>query len=131
MATVFTRIINREIPGHFVWEDDLCIAIMTIQPVRDGHVLVIPRQEIDHWQNLPEELASHLMVVARKIALALKTVFPARRIGLLIAGFEVPHAHLHVLPIDNMHDFDLSGLEFAQAETLKHNAEAIKKALMC
>lgn len=129
MASVFTKIINREIPGYFVWEDELCVAIMTIQPVRDGHVLVIPKQEIDHWDNLPDELHAHLMIVCKKIAKALKATFPSRRIGLLVAGFEVPHAHIHLMPIDTMHDFDLSKSGFAESETLKSNAGKIRKAL--
>ncbi len=129
MSSVFTKIMRREILGHFVWEDELCVAIMTIQPVRDGHVLVIPRQEVDHWDVLPDELAAHLMTVAKKIATALKKSFSSRRVGLLIAGFEVPHTHLHVLPIDDMHDFDLSGLAFANADTLASNAEKIRQAL--
>jgi histidine triad (HIT) family protein len=130
MSSVFTKIMRREILGHFVWEDELCVAIMTIQPVRDGHVLVIPRQEVDHWDVLPDELAAHLMTVAKKIATALKKSFSSRRVGLLIAGFEVPHTHLHVLPIDDMHDFDLSGLAFASADTLAGNAEKIRKAIV-
>ncbi len=126
MDSVFTKIINGEIPGNFVWDDEFCIAIMTIQPVREGHVLVIPKQQIDHWDDLPDELASHLMLIAKKIAKAVKQTFPSERVGLLIAGLEVPHTHLHVLPIDSMNDFDLSSLEFANTEDLAMNAEKIK-----
>lgn len=127
--SVFTKIIKKEIPGHFVWEDDLCIAIMTIQPVRAGHVLVIPRQQIDHWDDLPNELAVHLMLIAKKIAKVLKKAFSSQRVGLLIAGFEVPHTHLHVLPVDSMQDFDLTDLEFAAAEELVTQAIKIKQLL--
>ena len=127
--SVFTKIIKGEIPGHFVWNDDKCVAIMTIQPVRDGHVLVIPKQQIDHWDDLPDELASHLIVIAKKIAGAIKKSFPSERVGLLIAGLEVPHTHLHLLPIDSMQDFDISSLGFAEADTLAANAEKIKQAL--
>ncbi len=127
--SVFTLIIKGDIPGHFVWDDDQCVAIMTIQPVREGHVLVIPKEQIDHWDDLPDELASHLMIVAKKIARAIKQTFPSERVGMLIAGLEVPHTHLHVLPIDSMHDFDLSALDFADAEVLSANAEKIKQAL--
>ena len=127
--SIFTKIIKGEIPGNFVWDDEQCVAIMTIQPVREGHVLVIPKQEINHWDDLSDELAAHLICVAKKMAKAIKQSFPSERVGLLIAGLEVPHTHLHVLPIDSMHDFDLSSLEFADAEALAANAEKIKQAL--
>ena len=129
MATIFTKIIEGEIPGHFVWQDDLCVAIMTIQPIRTGHVLVIPREEIDHWNDLPDDLAAHLMLVAKKIANAIKQAFPATRVGLIIAGLEVPHTHLHVLPVDTLGDFDFSALEFAEMDALAEAADKIKQAL--
>ena len=88
MPSIFTRIIDGEFPGHFVWKDEQAVAFMTIQPVREGHLMVIPRAEIDHWDDLPEALAAHLMVVSQRIARALKDVFPCRRIGMMIAGLE-------------------------------------------
>ncbi len=129
MATIFTQIIEGNIPGHFVWQDDLCVAIMTIQPIRTGHVLVIPREEIDHWNDLPDDLAAHLMLVAKKIANAIKQAFPSTRVGLIIAGLEVPHTHLHVVPVDTLGDFDFSGLDFAEADALAEASEKIKQAL--
>lgn len=129
MASIFTQIIQGDIPGHFVWEDELCVAIMTIQPINPGHVLVIPREEINHWDDMPDALASHVMLVARKLAKALKVAFPAERVGLMIAGFEVPHTHLHVIPSNSLADFDMSNLAFAEADALASAAESIKQAL--
>lgn len=81
MATVFTRIMQGELPGHFVWDDEQCVAIMTLNPMKPGHLLVIPRQEIDHWDDLPAELSDHLMAVSRTLAKALKRPFPASGSG--------------------------------------------------
>ncbi|WP_420432706.1 HIT family protein [Candidatus Poriferisocius sp.] len=110
MPSVFTMIINRDIPGHFVWEDDECIAILSINPTQTGHALVIPRAEIDHWLDVPPELAAHLMVVAQEVGTAQVAAFGAPRVGLVIAGHEVPHTHLHVIPM-----FDIGDLSFANA----------------
>ncbi|CAA0091541.1 putative HIT-like protein [BD1-7 clade bacterium] len=129
MASVFTQIMAGQIPGNFVWEDDECVAIMTIQPLRQGHLLVIPRQEIDHWDDLPDALASHVFLVAKKLAKALKIAFPCQRVGMMIAGLEVPHTHLHVVPLDTMADLDMSKLEFADPESLAAAAEKIRQAL--
>lgn len=129
MASIFSQIIAGDIPGTFIWQDDLCVAIMTIQPIRDGHVLVIPKQEIDHWYDMSDELTAHLMLVSKKISRAIKQAFPCERVGLMIAGLEVPHTHIHLLPIDGMDDFDLSGLAFSDPETLKIAADKILAAL--
>jgi diadenosine tetraphosphate (Ap4A) HIT family hydrolase len=98
MATLFTRIIDGEIPGRFVWSDDVCVAFATIAPISDGHVLVVPRAEVDRFTAAPDELLAHLMRVAKVIGAAQETAFGAPRAALLVAGFEVPHLHLHVLP---------------------------------
>jgi histidine triad (HIT) family protein len=111
MATIFTKIMNGEIPGRFVWSDEICIAMLDIRPLHHGHVLVIPRAEIDHWIDLPSETASHLMTVAQTIGKAQRTVVGSSRIGLMIAGFEVPHTHVHVVPIDGMGDLDFQNAE--------------------
>lgn len=129
MASVFTRIIDRELPGHFVWEDKRCVAIMTLNPMKPGHLLVIPRQEIDHWDDLPSELAAHLMAVSQRLAKALKQAFPCQRVGLLIVGLEVPHVHLHLVPLDTMQDIRVEGLPQAEAETLAKAAARIRDAL--
>ncbi len=108
MASVFTRIIDGELPGHFVWSDDVCVAILSINPVTDGHALVIPRVEIDQWIDLDESLAAHLMRVAHKIGVAIREAFSPNRVGQLIAGFEVPHTHVHVIAVNDMGDMDLA-----------------------
>lgn len=129
MASVFTLIIERKIPGHFVWEDDKSVAILTIQPIRQGHVLVIPKLEVDQWSDLPIDLAAHLMQVSHKIGNALKLAFPAKRVGLMIAGLEVPHTHIHLVPMDSMDDLSFAFAKNADVNQLKETAEKIKAAL--
>ncbi len=129
MASIFTRIINGELPGHFVWQDDVAVAIMTIAPIRPGHVLVIPRQEIDHWDDLPEATAQHLMALGQRLAKAIKQAFPAKRVGMVIAGLEVPHTHVHLLPVDEMEDFNFGRAAMADAASLADAAERIRAAL--
>jgi histidine triad (HIT) family protein len=106
MSTIFTKVIQGELPGRFVYRDDTCVAFLTIAPICPGHTLVVPRAEIDHWIDLPDEIAGHLTVVAKKIGVAQTTAFGAERISLIIAGLEVPHTHLHVLPIHSEADID-------------------------
>src|SRR5699024_6411288 len=98
MATVVTRIIDGEIPGRFVWSDSRCVGFLSIEPLRPGHVLVVPREAFDQRVDLPEELATHLLQVARTIGLAQRQAFNPARIGLLVQGYELPHAHVHVWP---------------------------------
>lgn len=129
MPSIFTRIINGEFPGHFVWKDEQAVAFMTIQPVREGHLMVIPRAEIDHWDDVPEALAAHLMNVSQRIARALKDAFPCRRIGMMIAGLEVPHTHLHVVPIDDLGDLSFAKARPADAVRLAAEAARIRAAL--
>jgi histidine triad (HIT) family protein len=111
MPTIFTRIIDGELPGRFVWRDDLCVAFLSVNPLRQGHTLVVPREEVDHWIDLEPRINEHLVGVAQQIGEAQQRVFSPLRIGLIIAGMEVPHVHLHVLPIDAESD-----LNFANAE---------------
>lgn len=129
MASVFTLIIEGKIPGNFVYQDDIAVAILTIQPIREGHVLVIPRVEVDQWSDLPEEIAAHLTKVSHKIANAMKTIFPCKRIGLMIAGLEVPHTHVHLVPMDSMEDLSFAFAKNADSEALKKTAEKIRAAL--
>ena len=108
MATLFTRILSGELPGRFVWKDDACFSILTINPLRPGHVLVIPRREVDHWIDLePDELA-RLMDVARTIGRAIQATWRPEKVGLMIVGLEVRHVHLHVSPIWKMADLDFA-----------------------
>ena len=112
MATVFTMIIDGQIPGTFVWKDAKCVAFMSINPLREGHTLVVPRAEIDHWIDCPDELRDHLFSVSQTIASAIEEVYRPEKVGLMIAGLEVPHTHVHLVPIDGVHDLD-----FANAAT--------------
>ena len=106
MPTIFTRIIEGEIPGRFVWSDPICVAFMDVRPLGRGHVLVVPRVEVDHWIDLDAETCAHVMQVARAIATAQNAALSPARVGLVIAGFEVPHAHVHVVPADGMDNLD-------------------------
>ena len=108
MATLFTRIINGEIPGRFVWKDDQCVAFLTIAPIRPGHTLVVPRKEVDHWLDLDPALGAHLFEVSRVIGRAIQASFRPGKVGLMIAGLEVRHAHLHLVPIDEIADMDFA-----------------------
>lgn len=130
MPTLFTRILRRELPGRFVWEDDRAAAFLTIAPLRPGHVLVVPRQEVDHWLDLPPDLAAHLFAVAAEVGRAVQRAFPCRKIGLMIAGLEVPHAHLHLTPIDALHDLDFDRQDRnADPRALDEAAERIRAEL--
>ncbi len=108
MPTVFTRIIEGDIPGTFVWRDDRCVAFMSINPLRPGHVLVVPRKEVDHWLDCPPDLVNHLMGVSREIGAAIQEVYRPAKVGLMIAGLEVPHLHIHLVPIDTVTDLDFA-----------------------
>jgi diadenosine tetraphosphate (Ap4A) HIT family hydrolase len=130
MSTLFTKIINGDLPGRFVYRDDMCVAFLTIAPICPGHTLVVPRLEIDHWIDLPDELAGHLAIVARKIGAAQMSAFNAERISLIIAGLEVPHTHLHVLPITSEADIDFRKANSAvDPAELDKVAEVLRAAL--
>ena len=99
MATVFTRLIGGELPARFVWRDDLCVAFLNITPLSPGHTLVVPKEEVGDWLNLEPLLAAHLMSVAQAVGKAIMRGFEPEKVGLMIAGLEIPHAHVHVWPI--------------------------------
>lgn len=130
MATLFTKIIDGEIPGTFVYQDDVCVAILDVAPMTEGHVMVVPREEISHWIDADEELLAHLTSVSRRIGRAQKEAFDCERIGVLVVGYEVPHLHVHVLPTNSMDDFDISDRAPMQTpEQLEGPAEKIRRAL--
>ena len=130
MTTIFTRIMNREIPGTFVHEDDLCVAFLSINPLAEGHVLVVPREEVDHWVDMDETLNAHLFAVSRRIARALRTAFPCERVGLIIAGYEVNHCHIHIVPTENMSQLDFrNAAASVDRARLEENADRITAAL--
>ncbi len=97
MATLFTSIIDGDLPGRFVWEDEVVVGFLTIAPITPGHTLVVPRAEIDHWVDAEPGLLAHTVEVARTIGEAIRSAFRPQRIAMLIAGFEIPHMHVHVL----------------------------------
>lgn len=130
MTTIFSRIIAGEIPGTFVWRDDRCVAFMSINPMAHGHTLVVPIEEVDHWVDASPELAAHLFEVTRVVGVAQRAAFGCERVGVIIAGYEVPHTHIHVVPTNQM-----SELSFANAAAsvdradLEASAEAIRTQL--
>ena len=126
MATVFTRIIEGELPGTFVWRDEACVAFLSVNPLAPGHTLVVPIAEIDHWLDVPADLQAHLFDVSRRIGEAQMRAFRPDRIGLVIAGFEVPHCHIHVCPVNSMADMNFArALPMASADDLVGPAAAI------
>jgi histidine triad (HIT) family protein len=130
VATIFTKIIDGEIPGTFVWRDDRCVAFLSINPLRPGHTLVVPRQEVDLWTDCPSDLRDHLFDVSQTIARAIQQVFSPNRVGLIIAGLEVPHLHIHLVPIDGVHDLDFANAAVSvDREELDESASSIRSAL--
>ncbi|MBA3984072.1 MAG: HIT family protein [Acidimicrobiia bacterium] len=130
MSTIFTRILGGEIPGTFVWQDDRCAALMSINPLRRGHVLVVCREEIDHWLDAPRALRDHLFDVAHAVGIAQQAAFQPVRVGLMIAGLEVPHVHIHVVPIDSVNDLDFANAAASvERDELESAAAAIRDHL--
>jgi histidine triad (HIT) family protein len=130
MPTLFTSIIQGDIPGRFVWRDDRAVAFLTIAPIRPGHALVVPIEEVDHWIDLDPDLAAHLMKVAREVGRAQEAAFQPERIGLIIAGLEVPHTHLHLVPIDSEGDLSFSKADHSPAaDALDDAADRLRTAL--
>lgn len=108
MASIFSRIIRGEIPCHKVGEDDRFIAFLDIAPLREGHTLVIPKLEVDKFFDLPVEVLSGIMPFAQEVAKRIAAVVPCDRIGVSVVGLEVPHAHVHLIPIDSIFDMDFA-----------------------
>jgi histidine triad (HIT) family protein len=134
MASIFTRIINRELPGRFVYEDDLgddgVVAFLTIEPMTPGHTLVVPRAEVDNWQNVEPALFHRVMDVAQWIGKAVCCAFGAQRAGVIIAGLEVPHLHVHVFPAYNLTDFGFANVDRNPAPEALDAAQAKIKAAL-
>lgn len=130
MASVFTMIINREIPGRFVYEDDDVVAFLTIEPMTQGHTLVVPRAEIDNWQDIEPAVFANVMAVAQRIGKAVCSAFDTERSGVIIAGLEVPHLHVHVFPARNLSDFGFASVDRNPSpESLDEAQAKIKAAL--
>ncbi|MCL2002060.1 HIT domain-containing protein [Candidatus Saccharibacteria bacterium] len=128
MESVFTKIINGEIPAHKIYEDDKVLAFLDIHPLTDGHTLLIPKQEIDYLFDLPDDLYNYMWQIAKKLAGPLKDAMGVKRVGVIVEGFLVPHTHIHLVPIDNdqqlkhgARNHDMTDEQFAKiAERIKH-----------
>lgn len=130
MPTLFTKIINGESPATFVYRDDLCVCFMTINPITVGHALVVPIQEVDEWNDLSDATTAHIFNVARRISAAQKSAFECTRVGLVVAGYEIPHCHLHLIPSNSMDDFRFeNAAAHVDAAELKSAASKIINAL--
>jgi diadenosine tetraphosphate (Ap4A) HIT family hydrolase len=130
MATVFSKIINGELPGRFVYSDDDVVAFLTIQPMTQGHTLVVPREEIDNWQDIESAAFARVMEVAQLIGKAVCRAFDTERSGLIIAGLEVPHLHVHVFPARDLSDFGFANVDQnPSAESLDEAQRRITAAL--
>jgi diadenosine tetraphosphate (Ap4A) HIT family hydrolase len=130
MATVFTKIINRELPARFVYEDDEIVAFLTIEPMTQGHTLVVPRAEIDHWQDVDSAVFGRIMAVAQLIGKAVCRAFRTARAGVIIAGLEVPHLHIHVFPARNLSDFGFAHVDRNPSPQSLDEAQARIKAAL-
>ncbi len=126
MASIFTRIINREIPAHIIAEDDRFIAFLDVMPLVEGHVLVVPKQEVDYIFDLDDNTLADMMLFARKIAVALRKTISCKRIGVSVIGLEVPHTHIHLIPMNTMGDVNFLRAKLSPSkEDLAKVAKAI------
>lgn len=130
MPSVFSAIIAGDLPGRFVWEDEDVVAFLTIAPVTAGHTLVVPRKEIDHWQDVDPAVFAKVTAVAQAIGRGVRKAWDAPRAGLLIAGIEVPHLHLHVFPAWEMGNFDIAGADTSPTPESMDAAHAKLKAAL-
>ena len=129
MPSIFTRIVAREIPAHILREDSDFLAFLDVRPIREGHSLVISKAEVPDMFDLPESLLAGLLPFARPVARAIQQVTHATRVGIAVIGLEVPHAHLHLVPIDGVNDIDFRRARPAADEDLATTAERIRAAL--
>lgn len=127
MASIFTKIINRELPGYIVAEDENHIAILDIFPVKEGHTLVIPKREVDYLFDLSSEEVSSLFAFAQKVARAIEAEIPCRRIGVAVVGLEVPHAHVHLVPLNTVTDLDFTNKMSISDKRLQEIHKAISR----
>jgi len=118
VPSIFSRIVAGEIPAHKLREDDRFLAFLDVRPIRAGHTLVIPKQEIDELFDLPDDLLGDLFVFARPVAAAIKAESGAARVGVAVVGVEVPHAHVHLVPLDDVHDIDFRRAQLADQDEL-------------
>lgn len=130
MATLFTRIIEGEIPAHFVWKDEQCVVFLSIAPLKPGHCLVVPRAEVDHWLDLDPADYAHVSRVAQAVGRALQCAYSPTRVGTMILGMEVDHVHIHVVPIWSTTDLDFHNADSsATQEQLAEAARTVRASL--
>jgi histidine triad (HIT) family protein len=129
MPTLFTKIVNGEIPCHKILEDERCLAFLDIRPIKTGHTLVIPKQEINYIFDADDTTLSGLIIFAKKVARALEAAIPCKRIGVMVAGLEVPHTHIHLVPMDAVLDLNFANARAAQQEELAAVAARIRQKL--
>ena len=128
MASVFSKIIAGELPARFVYDDPVCVAFLSINPLKPGHTLVVPRQEVEHWIDLDADTWGHLSAVSQHIGSALEQAYRPEKVGMMLAGLEVPHVHVHLVPIWNVHDLDFARAEAAPAEDALDAAQRTVRA---
>ena len=130
MSSVFTKIINREIPAHIVAEDDNYIAFLDVNPLVNGHVLVVPKEEIDYIFDLSDDLLAGLQVFAKKVAKGIREAVPCKRVGVAVIGLEVPHTHVHLVPLNTMNDINFTKPKLNPSkEELAQTAKSIKEKI--
>lgn len=129
MASVFTKIISGELPSYKVHEDDLTISFLALDQVNPGHVLVVPKQEVNHWFDVPADVYTRVGLNAQKIAKAIQAVTKCPRVGTLVAGFEVPHYHLHLIPAWSIPDLDFKRAKKLSPEEMKALQDKIVQSL--
>jgi histidine triad (HIT) family protein len=122
VATIFTQIINGEEPARFVWRDSRCVAFLSARPLRTGHTLLVPIAVVDHWIDLDYDLAHHLISIAQILGRVLQKTFRPTKVGLLIGGLDVPHVHVHLVPIETVHDLDYDQQETDPADVALDDA---------
>ncbi len=125
MASIFTKIVEGEIPAHKIAENDKFLAFLDVMPLVEGHVLVIPKNEIDYIFDIEDEMLAEMMIFAKSIAKPLKQAIPCKRIGVAVVGLEVPHAHIHLVPMNQMNDINF--MQEKMSPTQDELAETAKK----
>jgi histidine triad (HIT) family protein len=108
MASIFTKIINGDIPAYKISENNKFLAFLDVNPLQKGHTLVVPKQEIDYIFDLEDDLLAEMIVFAKRVSKQIKNAFPCNRIGMAVIGLEVPHAHIHLIPINKMNDMNFA-----------------------
>jgi len=129
VTTLFSRILAGELPGQFVHEDEQCAVFLSVHPLSEGHSLVVPREELDDWLACPDGLRDHLFAVAQRVGRAIRTVFAPPRVGLVLAGFEVPHLHVHVFGAYGLQTFDFAQARAATQDELAEVAARLRAAM--